>query len=374
MSTLNKPLCTKPFTSAVIDFEPNLKFAPCCLWRHTDQYQFNADSIQSYLASPTLAKLKKDFANLDQLPANCETCRQAEAHGQYSMRQQSLEGDYFADQLQYVEYTFFDNQCNMACFMCKPQSSTTLAHEYVSLGWLDQVPRVDNSSQIDSLRTINGDITLIVTGGEPLISKRFADLVDLVLEKNWSIDLISNGSVINTKAVERLIKVKHVKLNLSMDGVGETYDLMRWPFTWTNFDQNLTYFKQHIDQVSINFTAQVLNIHNLVDSINYANSRSVPIRVEPVRWMPWLNWGILTDSERDAVIGTVQNQMHKSDLLSRQKYSIIGVLKQIKETEHSPSDRDMFVNRMHQILSHRNININITPWFPELNNRVRNEK
>ena len=207
----------------------------------------------------------------------------------------------------------------------------SIASEYVKLGWLDEVPRIDNSSVVDTLQTIEGNITLIVTGGEPLISKQFAELVDLVLDKNWSIDVISNGSVINTRAVEQLVKVKHVKLNLSMDGVSSTYNLMRWPFTWENFDNNLLYFKKHIDQVSINFTAQILNIHNLLESIEYANSRTIPIRIETVRRAPWLSWSVLTDNERDIVVGHIQNQMHQARLLSNQKYSIIGVLKEIRD-------------------------------------------
>lgn len=386
MSTLSKklPLCASPYNTVHIDYHGEntniVDFSPCCWWRNKQKPYTIGDhhtTVESYLKDPQLLKVQEDFLTDTQLPDNCQYCRDYESAGLPSNRQNTLKGGVFNRNLRYININFLDNQCNMGCYMCEPTASTFFGHEYVKLGWLDKVPRVNNSdSLLEMLKPLDGDLVINVLGGEPLISKHFADLMEIVLEKNWSISITSNGSVINTRAVELVTQAKHSKIILSMDGINEYYPVMRYPFTWDNFHNNLNFYKNNLSEVSINFTTQVLNVNNLVDTLNYCRTTKVPIKVSTVRSRPWLSWDILTDQEVHDVTTSLLDSINDLKFKNIDYNVVLGMINDIKNRTFNREARRQFVDKMSKIWSLRGINPEtikfMMPWAPELHKELIN--
>ena len=80
----------------------------------------------------------------------------------------------------------------------------------------------------------------------------------------------------NDETIELWKKFKKVILNVSIDGVGEKFEYVRWPLQWHQIDNNLKKLKQLKNQNDINlvyhiaYTGNPLTIWYLDELENYS--------------------------------------------------------------------------------------------------------
>jgi len=60
---------------------------------------------------------------------------------------------------------------------------------------------------------------LTITGGEPLMSKDVFELLDYASKKGFSINLNTNGVLLNEKIIDRLLRIKHCNIIISLDSL-----------------------------------------------------------------------------------------------------------------------------------------------------------
>lgn len=106
------------------------------------------------------------------------------------------------------------DRCNLSCRHCFLGDS----------GHTD-LPLADVSAAIDELERMQG-LRLLVSGGEPLLHRDFWEINEFIGEKDLRSILLSNGTLIEAEAAQRL---KFQEVQVSLDGMRAAHDLIRGP-------------------------------------------------------------------------------------------------------------------------------------------------
>src|SRR5262249_37572682 len=99
----------------------------------------------------------------------------------------------------------------------------------------------------DVLRSTDTLRRLYITGGEPLINRRVAEVLDVLIDRgaaqHINLELSTNCTHVDSATIERLKKFQRISLLLSLDAVGETYEYIRYPARWSVVDANVRRLK-----------------------------------------------------------------------------------------------------------------------------------
>jgi hypothetical protein len=112
---------------------------------------------------------------------------------------------------------------------------------------------------------------LFVTGGEPLLEPRFFEIIDFLIDAGRAddidIEIVTNGTCIDERIIAKLLKFRSLSLCLSLDGVGEVYDYMRYPARWENVERKVRLLTQ-LAPSSVVVVTPVIQIYNILDIAN----------------------------------------------------------------------------------------------------------
>jgi MoaA/NifB/PqqE/SkfB family radical SAM enzyme len=206
---------------------------------------------------------------------------------EYSRDQQGL-----TDNLRPNSYHIsLGNECNLACKICNPKSSSRLAVEAVKegtwtgptrLNWTtdqqawDHV--VDYICSTDDLRYVH------LLGGETLLNPRFEELVDRLLaagKQDIYLGFTTNGTVLNIPLIEKLNQFRHVDIGISIETADQLNDYIRkggnTARVLDNIDVYLQYRKQSHVYVTVRPVPSALSVHTLDDLYRWCISRKVDV-------------------------------------------------------------------------------------------------
>ena len=149
------------------------------------------------------------------------------------------------------------NYCNLACKMCTPQASSTIASQQVKWG-------IESSRQyLGTDWTQNNDVwnsflqqlldtpslnNIHFMGGETLLTKRFEDFVDHMIAHN-RLDLcfsfVTNGTVFRSELLAKLKLFRRVGIEVSIETVDSHNSYQR---QGTDTDQVMANLDSYLDQ------------------------------------------------------------------------------------------------------------------------------
>jgi hypothetical protein len=161
------------------------------------------------------------------------------------------------------------NFCNLACKMCNPKASSTIAsqeirwgiessRQYLGSDWTQNQTVWNNFKQ--QLLELPGLNNLHFMGGETLLTSRFEDLVDTMIEHNrfeLCFSFVTNGTVFKPRLLDKLKKFRRVGIEVSIETV----------------DQHNAYQRQGTD------TSEVLR--NIDQYQKWCNGSSITIALRP---------------------------------------------------------------------------------------------
>ena len=242
----NDKFCPLPWTSIYHQLGNN---SPCHCVRDIPSM-----TPMQYMKSDTIRLIKKNFLE-NKFTPHCSMCERREAMGLKSTRKEALryfDGNKFELDEQTNLFRIelrFSNLCNFKCRMCEPYSSSEIARELKEYENFQIDDPVIHSSedQIEELKKLAHQIqSLCLTGGEPFLIKEYYDFMDYLIEKdlakNITIELFTNCSTYNEKFISRLLKFKHVRFTVSIDGVGKTAEYIRHGTKWETVRENVLNF------------------------------------------------------------------------------------------------------------------------------------
>jgi len=379
--------------------------------KDTDGTPFNVRSttLEEVWNSEYMQTARTNMLNGNKI-SDCRRCYKNEEINAYSYRQRTLAETSMGVSSYIKEITDddivvqtapnyydlrFGNLCNLKCVMCGPHYSSEHQAEFEnfyneiaeypediknnalnSIGinpnteagneWLETLPVyggdklydwADSTDIFDKIITaVSKNTTKIIylTGGEPTIVegnfRMLKTLVDNEHCNHITVIINTNCTNLNTNFYNILYKFKKVLLNVSIDGVGETIEYIRYPSKWEQIDKNLNKIVNDINekeltrfQISFASVVQLLNAFNLEELVKYYlelksksnypdNITIVPTILEGPQWYDITNINRFT---RDKINHTLQNYRGKDQSLDMWLNSIYKCMTNPTPVNHS---------------------------------------
>lgn len=289
--------CYSPWTN--IDISPQGTLSPCCKFQlvyYKEKYNVQTHSLDQYFNSEFLAQVRQEFEN-EQWPQGCERCRIEEQNKIESKRQldyQRWQRHYNAHQTKKIltASIAFGNTCNLKCITCNSASSSKWHQEYRDVYNINYKPvhfyRKDFVEQFN--KKVPDLIHLDIPGGEPFLSgvDEQKKLLDFYIESGKAKDITLHYTTNVTTFPDqswwsRWQHFQEIDIQLSIDGVGDRFEYIRFPASWStlqeNIDKYLTASASNV-RLSVSHTVSAYNIFYLDEFVQWCYTRGLP--------KPWL--------------------------------------------------------------------------------------
>lgn len=347
--------CSAPFNSVRVDTTDTdqSRYRPCCMYHGKQNY----NNVLEYINSNELFELKQHFLTQSRLPNGCQSCNHQEQQKQISWRQHF--NSKFREQKKITQLELFPgNVCNLKCFMCSENYSTALGAERTKLNFINGYQEIDNvDACINSIRDLPDLTDISFIGGEFFLTKKNLEILDLVIEKQLAVRVVTNGTILLPEHVSRLKQIPRLELQISIDGIRDSYEFMRYPAKWNVVEKNIHHIKNDLKhaQLNFNFVVQLLNIQHMIPTVDYANRLMIPIRLTNLVDPLWLSWKSLIESEKTLLIELLEKQLTEHKLTTRQQKTVRDYQQTIQSTLTVPELRQILQHKIKVILLHRGI-------------------
>ena len=249
-----------------VTWDNQLLWSPCCYYSKKvpllDQAAFEKE-------------LARTSAATDWLP-ECRLCQQMEASNvglQVSPRlisfnriTQDLDDGVCAN----LEMSF-DSKCNAACLSCGSYISDTWK-KYECRHGIKDIGIITNhgpelTDQLIGAVALDHLEELYILGGEPFYSTSGNQMLRHLHATHPNIGQIrlryqTNGSIVPDDKTKELWKgFKSVEVSLSLDGIGERFNYLRWPLKWHRVERTVTdLLETTTATIGVNATISPLNV------------------------------------------------------------------------------------------------------------------
>jgi sulfatase maturation enzyme AslB (radical SAM superfamily) len=253
--------CNAPWVGAT--FLPDGKYAPCCAYSDRSY-----DSIQEMINDVGGKFLRGE------IPAGCPGQCPRETYNR-------LETDYKTHKIKFLDFRN-DNLCNMKCRSCGPGFSSAWAseakihkihaHQPISIAELDL-------SECESV---------YFAGGEPLMNPQHYEILEKLIEQGSHPTIMynTNISVLNYKhkhVKDYWPKLDKIKINVSIDAVGQYAEVVRSGTDWSVIEENLAWLRsQQNISMSISPVISAINIWFIDSFFEYFDWIDEPISFQPI--------------------------------------------------------------------------------------------
>ena len=255
---------------------------PCCRFNKFPHTNTGTTSFSEYKQTKFYQKTIHDMAR--GWADGCSKCQSEEQRGQTSLREvmnRELSG---TTDIESIEISL-SNQCNLACKMCSPTYSTTWNKLLTDAPELKSYQQPDAPDTISVEHIFSGvDLSKLrkikYLGGEPFITPEIKDLFEYLISnhviQNIEFECNTNCTLFPNKWLKYLDQFKRVTIELSIDGVGEVNDYIRWGRTkWDDILINIHRWAETDYDINIFSTVQAYNLHDMKNVKAVADSIGV---------------------------------------------------------------------------------------------------
>jgi hypothetical protein len=258
----------------VLNFRSQQTTAQHCCLRKT---RFVVDTANDIWQDPRFIELREKN-KLGQLDHDCAGCENLEKSNLISLRQGMNQGLGMSSQTDLTGPARidlqFDISCNLACRTCGVQSSTFWQRHLKDHGLWPKPITVQRTKEdvIDALKKL--DLSnlrqLVFCGGETLLGQEYWAVANWLADhvpdakQNLTLCFQTNGTQdIAQKNYEIIEKFHLVKLHISLDGVEQQFDYLRWPAQWTQVTSNIMSLRQNLPSNVMFLIEETVSIFNL---------------------------------------------------------------------------------------------------------------
>jgi sulfatase maturation enzyme AslB (radical SAM superfamily) len=214
------------------------------------------------------------------------------------------------------------NYCNLACKMCNPRASSTIASQQVKWGieasrqylgtdWT-QNDKVWNSF-LQQLLDIPGLNNIHFMGGETLLTRRFEHLVDHMIAHgrlDLSFSFVTNGTVFRPKLMDKLKQFRRVGIEVSMETVDARNAYQRQGTdtkqVLANIDQYLAWCNGSNITLTVRPAVSALTIGSFPGLLQYCLDKNLIIKSLLVTKPDFLDAVILPESVKQQYLESYQ--------------------------------------------------------------------
>ena len=405
MSTHPKYFCPAPFNQVTV--RATGRWSLCCgsvpvhSFPGGDKNIKDSGNVDEWFHSDYMRSVREAVVNNQPLK-ECTRCYNDEAQGIVSLRQRLLEEFPNPDTEKLtVEYADikFGNKCNLRCKMCYPESSSELMKEWQTLGWTVDDPiegtRTDyykgyisenynwpsDQKNIDNLFEMVKTVRVLkFTGGEPMINPAMFNFLDRCIQSGHAKDIVlfvtTNCTQIHPRFLEIAQQFKQLNLRLSVDGVGSTYNYVRYPGNWNQtFDNIKTYAEWYRNgqiqgKIYMNFVLSVFNLGDAVRCFRTVRPWVEDITIKDMTRPTFMSWTHAPASVQTAARASAEQLQNNNDALLQQcGRTLLDCLSRryIEPTEESYQQLRSFVRAQDGLRG-----IHVHSYIPELESILKN--
>jgi len=307
----SKTFCMHPFTGLATREDG----AICACCRSHPVGFIDKQSLEEIWNNDTMKRIRKSvLTNIR--PPECEPCFNLEDQGVESLRQRHISGkipearvNLYPNALDALkdDYTMpfeiptmelkLNNLCNLKCRMCHPMDSTSwndwnVVKEYYKkegniMYAIVEEHNLENKPFLDKFQDSPqwwADLEKLLphfrrvefAGGEPLMDPQHYRILDRLAEYGHQIEIkyATNLSMLgksNRTVWEYWPKFKSVAVNVSIDGIGDSYKYVRGNASWAELVNNIKQIQTitNISRIVGAVTVQVSNVLILDKMIEY---------------------------------------------------------------------------------------------------------
>lgn len=283
------PFCYAPWTS--INVSPTGYITPCCKFNQGPAYNIQTHTLKQYLESSFLKDVKRNLL-ADEWPRGCDRCRVDEENGIQSKREHDIEwlaSEYSAVDLNQTSFitasVSFGNACNLKCVMCGPTVSSAFRKEHKALTGEDVKPFLFKKTAFEAEFFEHAPSLKIleIPGGEPFLSgvDSQKELLNKYVESGQSCSMslryTTNATIFPDKEWWELWKhFKVVNIQVSIDGIEERFEYIRYPAKWNDVVNNVIRYKekasQSVIQLCVSHAVSAYNIFYLPEFLAWCRA------------------------------------------------------------------------------------------------------
>ena len=304
--------------------------------------------------------------------------------------QDSMDDDFNVNSLP-VYYTLLPgNLCNLKCRMCSPSYSSAILHDSVQNNW-DWLNDIDEETDRNNLKWFESDSIIEqlleeiqekrmfhLIGGEPLLNPTINNFIDILIKRGAahkiSLEFSTNLTVFREDFFSKLTHFKSVLLMLSIDGVGQVFEYIRYPAKWSEILNNLkTICRYHGFSIRITATIQNYNVLHITDLLEFIESFNLSTNLNILQGPEYLNIRVMPKKARILAAKRLKEYADRSPMVKRDKCmasTISNVVLELEQDTEKPY-RDyirkfmVFTNDMD-----KSRNQSFKSTFPELYNFI----
>lgn len=295
------PICIDAFKNLnIVNYGNKLSLSPCCVSPPEP-----ADTIDFY-NNQYLKQIRKDWSE-GKFPPACSECQSMEKLTGSSRRIHSnswyQDHGHFNNSVEMLRLDYWTgDQCNLACAICGPDSSSVWKQELKLKTPLKKsvVNKFWKTLDLTQLKFVH------FNGGEPLLSKEhMIFLQSMPNKKQVQLNYNTNGTVLPTaQLIELWEQFDLIKLDFSIDDIGARFNYQRYPADWDQVSNNLQWFlnqSPHNCMFAVNTSVGVLNYYTIAELDQWINQNFYISRVkDPIEHRKQRVFGVLSmDNVRD---------------------------------------------------------------------------
>jgi len=306
-------------------------------------------------------------------PRGCGNCWHNESIGIDSLRNENMamewwkpylgkidrntrtDGSYHHDP-DYIDLRL-GNKCNLGCRMCSAEFSSVLAKEVEEHGdrfsydqrhqdALDRVNRYHADGNLDrvfeAVKKIDDVTRIQFTGGEPFLNKRIPELVDHFIvtgkAKHINIHFTTNLTKVPTGLLEKLEQFRYADVSVSMEGIGDIYEYIRYPAKWGKVSNNLKRLEQSEVAMGIAYTGTALSIIGFADWLEWVKSNDFQWDYNPVLYPEYLRINNIPDQLKKELI----QRLEPMRLEAKERQMVDGMIAMLNKPQ-KPDDWQMLI-------------------------------
>lgn len=259
---------------------------------------------------------------------DCWACERIENAGIKSFRQSMIEGLGAETDLSGPKRIdlLFDRSCNLACRTCGPSASTFWIKHLKDAGLPVRVETGPNNN-LETIRKVLTKLDLSnlkqlqFCGGETLMGNTYWNTAELIAElvpdahERILLGFQTNGTQpIEEKNYKIIEKFKLVKFMISIDGIHDRFEYLRWPASWNQVVDNILTIREKVPSNVMFYIQECtsnLNLYYFNEVGNWIKENFKTTRFgDPVDHStqlaqhPYLDVNIITQEYVEAIKGT----------------------------------------------------------------------
>ena len=207
---------------------PDGQYRTCCMFEKPLEGKYN--DIKEAFDSKENQKIRQRMLSGERLP-ECEKCDIDESHGGKEWMSYRHQFNTLFDKT-YIKNPVFksleislSNKCNFKCLDCGPRFSDQFGRTIKN-----NLPKFNNFDELIHLKLL---------GGEPFLEKRNFELLKNIPRKNMTLMIVTNNSIFpDDEILNLLLEFKQLDINISIDGIGEIAEFVRYGTKWSRFEKN----------------------------------------------------------------------------------------------------------------------------------------